>query len=303
MSESARSPDRPDTGGPGPLLALAAGGLGLIIYICSFFQGLPVLSTTAIMPLLLGGGLLAAATALPKAGRLLVPAAVAVMVGVLALIQVVFAGDSRVSVMAIVVVVLAVLQAAAVVAAVLFDNGMLASPDPAVRLARQQARQARRPQGPAPGYPPPGGGYPGGPPQGGQGGYGYAQQPPPATPSYGTPAPGYGYGQQPNYPGQPGGGYPGYPPPGQPSGPGQPPQPRPGPGPQDSSPDTPPDAGRGWGQPGPGGAPGSADRLDDDEPSPSSTTRIISPPDGPGDAPAERTSDGEGRPNGGPDRT
>jgi hypothetical protein len=255
------------------------------------------------MPLLLGGGLLAAATVLPKAGRLLAPAAVAVVVGMLTLVQVVFAGDNRVSVMAIVVVVLAVLETAAVGAALLYDVGMLAAPDPAARLARQQARQVRRAPAPAPsGYQgQPGAGYPGGP----QGGYGYQQQPPP-TPSYGTPAPGYGYGQPPNYPGPPGGGYPGYPPPGQPPGPGQPvgPGQQPGlgadaptPGP---APDTPPEAMPAWGQPGPGSAPGPADRAENDESGRSATTRFMPPPDPP--RPADRTSEAEGRPNGGPDR-
>ena len=263
MSESARQPERPDTGGPGPLLALAAGGLGLISYICSFFQGLPVLSTTAIMPLLLGGGLLAAATVLPKAGRLLAPAAVAVVVGLLTLVQVVFAGDSRVSVMAIVVVVLAVLQAGAVGAALMYDVGMLAAATRRLGWPASRRRQARRPSGPAPGYPQRAPAAKAAP----AGGRvraatatrsshlrrrrateprrrvtATASRPTtPVSPAADTPAT--------RHPasllaGQP--------------------HPRHGHDPADAAPDTPPDAARAWGQPGPGDAPGSADRIDDD---------------------------------------
>ena len=240
----------PDTGrpgrpavpaGPARMLVLVTVALGLIIYIISFFGGLTLLNITPIPALLLGGGLLAAATLLPRSGRLLVPAAVAVTVGVLQLLQVEFGSGSvgglgaigRISGTDIAVLILAVLQLIAVVAAVLLDAGVIAAgagagSGPGSVAGPQQFRRGRRgPGGPPPGYGPqgygpqgygppgpggpgapggPGGPGPGGPGPGGPGQPGFGPPPgygpPPGAMPY--PGPPGGPGQPPGYPGAPG---------------------------------------------------------------------------------------------------
>jgi hypothetical protein len=165
--------------GPARLLALLAAGLGLIIYLLGFFEDLGI-ATLLAGPLVVGGGLLAGAAVLPKVGRVLVPAAVAVTTGTLLLLQLVTAGGAPAT--AILALVLAFLQTASVIVAVLLDAGLVTAPTP-------------RPSAPS-GYPQHGyGGYPQG--YGQQGGYG----------QYGGPQ--AGYGQQPGYGGQPGYGQPG----------------------------------------------------------------------------------------------
>ena len=176
----------PASAGPTRLLALVSAGIGIVIYLLGFFDG-PDLASGVIGPLLLGGGLLAGATVLPKAGRVLLPGAVAVTVGMLLLLQGVAAGGA--STIAVVVLVLAFLQAVAAVGAVLLDAGIITAPAPRPKAA------------PAPAY----GGYPQGygqPP-------GYGAQPPYGQAPYGQPGFGAqapysqsGYGAQPGY-GQP----------------------------------------------------------------------------------------------------
>ena len=183
---SAAVPAEPPQASAGPTrqLALVSAGLGIVIYLLGFFDG-PDLATGVIGPLLLGGGLLAGATVLPKAGRVLLPGAVAVTVGMLLLLQGVAAGGA--STTAVVALVLAFLQAVAGVGAVLLDTGIITAPAPRPKAT------------PAPAY----GGYPQG--YGQQPGYG-AQPPPYGQAPYGQP----GYGAQPPY-GQPGyGAQPGY---------------------------------------------------------------------------------------------
>lgn len=170
---------------------LATTGLGLVIYVLSFVE--LGLSGSLIGFLLLGGGLLAGAALLPKVGRVLVPAAVVVVTGTLFLLQAVAQGGA--STTAIIALVLAFLQAVAVIGAVLLDAGLVKAPAP----------RPRAPQG----YGQPGGygQYP--PGYGQQGGYGqYGAQQGYGQQGYGTP--GYGqpgqFGQQPGY-GQQGQGY------------------------------------------------------------------------------------------------
>jgi uncharacterized protein DUF5336 len=166
--------------GPARLLALGAAGLGLVIYVLGFVeQGLAISLMGA---LIVGGGLLAGAAVLPKVGRVLLPGAVAVVVGTLQLLQGVAEGAA--STILIVALVLALVQSVAAIGAVLLDAGLVKAPAP-------------RPSTP-PGYGQPGayGQYP--PGYGQQGGYGqYGQAPP------------QGYAQQPGY------GASGYPQPGQ----------------------------------------------------------------------------------------
>ncbi|MFC4942805.1 DUF5336 domain-containing protein [Pseudonocardia sp. GCM10023141] len=148
---------------PGPvrLLVLITAGLGFVVYLLGFFTEIR-LAALLPGPLLVGGGLLAALALLPKAGKVLGPAAVLVLTGALLFVQLIV--GSRTSVVSIIAVVLAVLEAIAVIGALLLDAGVITAPAP---------RPAR----------PPAYGQPGGFPQG------YGQQP--------------GYGQQ-GYPGQPG---------------------------------------------------------------------------------------------------
>ena len=175
--------------GPARMLVLAAAGLGLVIYVLGFVD--LGLANTLTGFLLLGGGLLAGAAVLPKVGRVLVPAAVGVVAGMLQQLQTVAGGGS--STTAIIALVLAFLQSVAVIGAVLLDAGLVKAPAP----------KPRAPQG----YGQPGGygQYPQG--YGQQSGYGqYGAQQGYGQQGYG--APGYG---QPGQPGQPGQyGQPGY---------------------------------------------------------------------------------------------
>jgi hypothetical protein len=170
------SPDAPPSAaGTIRLLALGAAGLGIVIYLLGFVGGAG-LATGVIGPLLVGGGLLAGATVLPKAGRVLLPGGIAVTVGMLLLLQAVAAGGA--STIEVVALVLAFLQAVAAVGAVLLDEGIVTAPAP-------------RPKAPPHVAPPVGFGPQPGP-------YG---QPPYGQFPYGQPPP-YGYGPQPGY-GQP----------------------------------------------------------------------------------------------------
>src|SRR6185295_20084663 len=78
---------RPTQAGPVAELGLVAAGLGLVIYLIGFVTDLGG-SSSLILPLLLGGGLLAGSVALPAVGgRVLAPAAVATTTGALLLLR------------------------------------------------------------------------------------------------------------------------------------------------------------------------------------------------------------------------
>jgi hypothetical protein len=206
------------------LLALAAAGLTLVIYLLAFFDSVPFLTGNG-GTLLLVGGVLAGTAVLPRSGRVLLPAAVLMVVGVLLLLQGVTAefgfGSSALSIVA---VILAFVAAALAVGAFLLDAGLVTAPTPrpasggfggGAGFGGQQQ----------PGYGQPGYGGPGQPGYAAQQQPGYAgqassAQPAPSgygqQPGYGAQQPGYGqqgYGQQqPGYGQQPGAAYgqPGY---------------------------------------------------------------------------------------------
>jgi hypothetical protein len=164
-------------------LVLAGTGLAVVVWLFGFFSPLGLLQVQP--ALLLGGGLLAGASLLPKAARLLVPAAVTAAVGFLALLPLaVAASQFAVGGIEIVALVLAFLEAAALATAVLVDAGLVSLPAP----------KPAAPQGYGGYQQPYQGGYP--PPQGG----GYQQQPNPYAYGYGPQQP-YGYPQQ-QFPGQ-----------------------------------------------------------------------------------------------------
>jgi hypothetical protein len=183
------------------LLVLAAAGLGVVLYLLGFVEA--GLSGSFLGFLLLGGGLLAGAALLPKAGRVLVPATVIVLTGALFLLQAVAQGGA--SSTAIIALVLALLQAVAALGAVLLDAGLVKAPAPRPREPQGYGQQGGYGQYP-PGYGQPGGyGQYGGQPGYGQPGYGgpgygqpgqYGQQPGYGQPGYGAPG-GYGQQQQP----------------------------------------------------------------------------------------------------------
>src|SRR5689334_18124505 len=109
--------------GPVAELALVAAGLGILVYLLAFADDVGPTSSP-IVPLLLGGGLLAGSVALPTVGaRVLAPAAVLTVTGALLLLHAVVAG--RDSVVVVGALVLALLQAGAAVGAVLRHAGVL----------------------------------------------------------------------------------------------------------------------------------------------------------------------------------
>ncbi|MGH3905920.1 MAG: DUF5336 domain-containing protein [Pseudonocardiaceae bacterium] len=213
------------------ILAIASGGLGLVIYFLSFTDGAGGYLRDLFGVLLLGGGLLAASSALPKASATLVPATVSVLSGALFLLVAVAKGPTFLELpgaagetpaLAVVAVILALLESAACVAAVLLQAGVVKmatsrpSPFPQRSWAPPQPGGYHGPPqggyqgvpggypGPGGGYPGPGGGYPGAPGgySGAPGGY------------HGPPQGGY-QGVPGGYPGAPGpGGYPAGPGPG-----------------------------------------------------------------------------------------
>ncbi len=129
--------------GAARVLALLTAGLGLAVYQLGFVGDVSVTGTFS-GPMLVAGGLLAGSAVLPQVGRVLGPAAVLVVTGTLLLLQLVIGlGWPRVLIVAL---VLAVLQTAAVLGALLLDSGVLAG------------RPDRRTSGPPnpgsyPGYP------------------------------------------------------------------------------------------------------------------------------------------------------
>jgi hypothetical protein len=198
--------DAPLAPGPARLLTLVAAGLALVIYLLGFFDNLGGFASSIVAPLLVGGGLLAGAALLPKAGRVLVPAAVVVTTGTLLLLQLVTLGVPSTTV--VVALVLAFLEAVAVIGAVLLDAGLVKAPAPRSRPAPGHPQQGYGGQYPPQGYPQQQGGYQQqyGPGQGGYGQQGYGGQPGYGQQApYGAQQPGYGqqgYGGQPAY-GQP----------------------------------------------------------------------------------------------------
>ncbi|MCX6462569.1 MAG: DUF5336 domain-containing protein [Pseudonocardiales bacterium] len=175
--------------GPARLLALGAAGLSLVIYLLAFFDSAPALGSIG-GAMLLSGGLLAGSAVLPKAARVLLPAAVLTVVGALMLLLYVAASSEFVdnSAIAIIAVVLGFVTAALAVGAYLMDAGVIKAPAP--------RRTAPAGYGGQPGYGQQGG-YGGGPGYGPQPGYGGGQ------PGYGQQQPGQqpgaAFGQQSGY--------------------------------------------------------------------------------------------------------
>ena len=120
--QSGPSPSRKGNLDLGGILALAALGLGLVIYFCNFS-----VNALGITPLLLyfflTAALLGAGTLLPKAPAVLFPAAVLATAGTLGTLNAVVLADPPSIV--IVILVLGLLQTAALVGAVLVDTSMI----------------------------------------------------------------------------------------------------------------------------------------------------------------------------------
>ncbi len=155
----------------GGILALVALGLGLIIYFCNFSASALGFSSP-LLYFFLVAALLSAGTLLPKAPAVLVPAAVLAAAGTLGTLNAVVLADQPSIV--IVILVLGLLQTAALVGAVLVDAGITPMKPKSTPFPAQQ-------WGPPSGsFPPPPGQFP--PSQYGQGpagqyGQGQAGQP------------------------------------------------------------------------------------------------------------------------------
>lgn len=179
------SPDNADAGpNLGFILALVAAGLSLVIYLLSFSDD--VFATVALgglalpLPLLLGGGLLAGANALPKRPNTLLPATLLAALGALLMLLIVVK-DSDAGGMSVVILIAGLLELAACAVALLMDHGVI--------------KIAPKPRGyaaPAGGWSPQSGTFP-------QQGYG-------ATPGYGQQQAGQYGGQPGQYGGAPAGG-------------------------------------------------------------------------------------------------
>jgi hypothetical protein len=102
-------------------LVLVAGALGLVIYLLGFVGEVSVTSSFG-GPLVVGGGLLAGVAVLPRVGRVLAPAAVLTGTGALFLLQLAI-GIGWPPVV-LVATGLAFVETAAVVGALLLDNGL-----------------------------------------------------------------------------------------------------------------------------------------------------------------------------------
>jgi hypothetical protein len=113
-------------------LALVGAALSLVFYLLGFVSD--VGTTGLVGALVIGGGLLAGVGALPRTGRLLAPAAVVSIVGLLALLQVVV--SSRATAPLIAALAVALLQTVAVVGALLVDAGVIGA---AARRPKQAA--------------------------------------------------------------------------------------------------------------------------------------------------------------------
>ncbi|HEX5811618.1 MAG TPA: DUF5336 domain-containing protein [Pseudonocardia sp.] len=146
--------------GPVAELGLVAAGLGLVIYLIGFVTNLGG-SSSLILPLLLGGGLLAGTVALPTVGgRVLAPAAVATTTGALLLLRAVI--DDGGSALSVGALVLGLLEAAATVGATLMHSGVVRARPPKARKAVPQPAFSGYPAGPQfPGQQYPGQPHPG----------------------------------------------------------------------------------------------------------------------------------------------
>ena len=119
-------PQEPDTAGHRHLpplaraLVLVAAALGMVIYLLGFVGEVSVTSSFG-GPLLVAGGLLAVVAVLPRVGRVLAAAAVLAGTGALFLLQLAIGIGSPPVVL--VATVLAFVEAAALVGALLLDNG------------------------------------------------------------------------------------------------------------------------------------------------------------------------------------
>ncbi|MGH3938295.1 MAG: DUF5336 domain-containing protein [Pseudonocardiaceae bacterium] len=211
-------PTSPSDGGLdlAKILAIATGGLGLVIYFLSFTDDVGGYLRGLTGVLLVGGGLLAAAALLPKAPVTLVPAAVAVVTGTLFLLIDITAGpsflggvSSDVPGLAILALILAFLESGAVVLALLMSAGLVNLP-PRPRPRPQQSWEHQQ----SGGYPgqAASGGYPGPPAPGGYPGQGvyptYGGYPDQGTSSTQGGPTQVGYPGQYQPPGPPASGYP-----------------------------------------------------------------------------------------------
>src|SRR3981081_4344409 len=116
-------PGQPSAGvNLGLILPLAVTVLGLISYFCGFSQEVSGQGATLLLEYLLAGAVLAGASVLPKAGKgIMVAATVLSVVPALALLQAVISSPGSVPSILIVVLIAALLQAGAAIAALLFD--------------------------------------------------------------------------------------------------------------------------------------------------------------------------------------
>ncbi|MDT7575599.1 MAG: hypothetical protein QOH17_1932, partial [Pseudonocardiales bacterium] len=124
--ERAEADDRASAGPAGlvRVLALVGAALSLVFYLLGFVSD--VGTTGLVGALVIGGGLLAGVGVLPRTGRLLAPAAVVSVVGLLALLQVVV--SSRATGLVIGALAVAFLQTIAVVGALLADTRIVGAP-------------------------------------------------------------------------------------------------------------------------------------------------------------------------------
>ena len=187
--QSGPSPSREGGLDLGGILALVALGLGLVIYFCCF--SIEALGITALLLyFFLAAALLGAGTLLPKAPAVLFPAAVLATTGTLGVLNVVVLADPPSIV--IVILILGLLQTAALVGAVLVDAGMIKSKPRSTPFSGQQRGSpsgsfpaqpdlfapGQYGQGPAGQYGPGQPGQPGQPAQPGQYGQPPQQSPP-----------------------------------------------------------------------------------------------------------------------------
>jgi Family of unknown function (DUF5336) len=188
------------------ILALIAAGLALVIYAMSFSSDAfdAGITTSLVLPLLLGGGLLAGANALPTRPKTLLPATLLTAIGVLLLLAFVIKNEDA-NAIVVVIMIAGLLELAASAVALLVDQGVI-----------KMTPRAPSYGAPAGAWPPQSGGF-------SQHGYGmaqgYGQQPAGQQPAgqYG----GQQYGGQ-QYGAAPPGGQPPYGQPGQPGQTGQP---------------------------------------------------------------------------------
>jgi len=107
----------------GVTLGLATAGLALVSYACSFSEDANSALLPLVLPLLIGGGLLGGANALPKAPKTQLVAAVLTATGALMLLLDVIKTDTNAIV--IIILIASLLQTAASVVAVLVEAGVV----------------------------------------------------------------------------------------------------------------------------------------------------------------------------------